>query len=64
MHATSAKPMGANSNRDRLRTVTGNPLLKSDHPRTIDGYIDYFEGTPGAVIAGDAAGEVLFERFA
>jgi hypothetical protein len=62
MHATAATPRGANSNRNRLHTIIDNPLLKSDYPRTIDGYIDYFEGTPRA--ADETCGEVLFERFA
>jgi hypothetical protein len=50
------------------RTIRGyerRPLFKSDYPRTIDRYIDYFEGAPAAdADTGRACGETLLDRLA
>ena len=40
----------------------GTLLFKSDHPRIIDRYIDYFGGTLGPCQDGDACGESLLEH--
>jgi hypothetical protein len=46
----------------RARKV--RPLFfKSDHPRAIDRYIDYFGGA-GGELADDRCGETLLERLA
>ena len=60
MHATSAMPMAAPSPQGHQR----RPLFKSDYPRTIDRYIDYFEGAPAADESDDACGETLLHRLA
>jgi hypothetical protein len=41
------------------------PLFKSDYPRTIDRYIDYFEGARASdENDDDACGETLLDRLA
>ncbi len=55
MHATSAVPLAAPAPQGHQR----RPLFKSDYPRTIDRYIDYFEGD-----SDDACGETLLDRLA
>ena len=59
MHA-SAMPMAAPSPQGHER----QPLFKSDYPRTIDRYIDYFEGAPALDGSTDACGEKLLYRLA
>lgn len=50
--------------RPRLPTAMRN-LFKADHPRTIDGYIDYFGGAPRQRWSGDdACGETLLDALA
>jgi hypothetical protein len=39
-------------------------LFKTDHPRAIDRYIDYFGGAGGASMADETCGESLLERLA
>jgi hypothetical protein len=49
------------------RSAAHPRLFKSDHPRAIDRYIDYFEGTPpfhAEPEGGDACGEGFLERLA
>ncbi|HUF91958.1 MAG TPA: hypothetical protein VMR23_06255 [Candidatus Limnocylindria bacterium] len=58
MHATSAVPLATPSPHGHQR----RPLFKSDYPRTIDRYIDYFEGA--ATDAADLCGETLLDRLA
>jgi hypothetical protein len=60
MHATSAVPLAAPSPRAHQR----RPLFKSDYPRTIDRYIDYFEGAPASEDSDNACGEALLDRLA
>jgi hypothetical protein len=60
MHATSAVPMAAPSSRGHQR----RPLFKSDYPRTIDRYIDYFEGATPLEDGDDACGETLLDQLA
>ena len=60
MHATSAMPMAAPSPQGHER----RPLFKCDYPRTIDRYIDYFEGAPALDGSADACGETLLDRLA
>lgn len=59
MHATYAVPLATQSTEGHQR----RPLFKTDYPRTIDRYIDYFEGT-ATVDDGDACGETLLDRLA
>ena len=40
------------------------PLFKSDYPRTIDRYIDYFEGASAPDDRVDSCGETLLDRLA
>ena len=40
------------------------PLFKSDYPRTIDRYIDYFEGARASDDSADDCGEALLDRLA
>ena len=60
MHATSAVPLAAPSPQGHQR----RPLFKSDYPRTIDRYIDYFEGAAAVGDTADACGETLLHRLA
>ena len=60
MHATSAVPLAAPSLRGHQR----RPLFKSDYPRTIDRYIDYFEGAPASEAVDNTCGEALLDRLA
>ena len=60
MHATSAVPLAAQSHRAHQR----RPLFKSDYPRTIDRYIDYFEGAPASEDIDNTWGEALLDRLA
>ena len=60
MHATTASHLVAPSAHSHER----RPLFKSDYPRTIDRYIDYFEGVPALVDSDDSCGETLLDRLA
>jgi hypothetical protein len=60
MQATSAMPMAAPTAQGHHR----RPLFKSDYPRTIDRYIDYFGGVPAAEDSDDTCGETLLDRLA
>ena len=60
MHATSPLPLAEPATRGHER----RPLFKSDYPRTIDRYIDYFEGAPALESDDDACGETLLDRLA
>ncbi len=45
------------------RQTTTDALFKSDRPRSIDRFIDYFEGRPAGDATGtdDACGETLLD---
>lgn len=60
MHATSAIPLASPSPQGHQR----RPLFKSDYPRTIDRYIDYFEGSLASEDTDNACGEALLDRLA
>jgi hypothetical protein len=60
MHATAPLPLAEPTSRRHER----EPLFKSDYPRTIDRYIDYFEGAPAVEGNDDACGETLLDRLA
>lgn len=59
MHATTAFHLAPSAHTHERR-----PLFKSDYPRTIDRYIDYFEGAAARDGSDDSCGETLLERLA
>jgi hypothetical protein len=59
MHAiTASRPAPPAQSHER------QPLFKSDYPRTIDRYIDYFEGGCAEDPSDDSCGETLLDRLA
>ena len=60
MHANRAPHTAAPS----LQGHERRPLFKSDYPRTIDRYIDYFEGSRALGDSDDSCGETLLDRLA
>jgi hypothetical protein len=60
MHVTTASHLAAPSAQSHER----RPLFKSDYPRTIDRYIDYFEGARALDDSDDSCGETLLDRLA
>jgi hypothetical protein len=59
MHATTASRLAPSPQGHERR-----PLFKSDYPRTIDRYIDYFEGAAALDDSADSCGETLLDRLA
>jgi len=60
MHAITASHPAAPPAQSHER----RPLFKSDYPRTIDRYIDYFEGARALDDSPDSCGETLLDRLA
>jgi hypothetical protein len=60
MRATSAATLAPSTPRGHER----EPLFKSDYPRTIDRYIDYFEGERASDATDNDCGETLLDRLA
>lgn len=59
MHATQVSHLALSPKGHERR-----PLFKSDYPRTIDRYIDYFEGASAPDDNADSCGETLLDRLA
>ena len=63
-HGSMAHGSFSHSTAAGTRAEARELLLKADHPRPIDRYIDFFGGlgAPHADVADDGCGEVALER--